>query len=254
MSEETNQDTLIENENFYRQIIEFSTETVIIHSNYKVLYINQSGADFLGAAKEDIVGERVLDIILKENKAAIEERIQKVLRENKPAGRIEQTISKLDGTKVDVEIYCYPVKFGDVSAIHSVINDITERKEIENEINLVSTPIVPLLDHIAVLPLVGAIKPKRVKQLLNVLPTRVREHATIDHLIIDVSGIYNFDKVAADFLHQLTSTMDVLGVETIITGIRPELALTAIQVGLNFHSMRKMATVKQALQSFLAEV
>lgn len=36
----------IEKENMYRQIVENTFETVIIHADHKILYINQSGAVF----------------------------------------------------------------------------------------------------------------------------------------------------------------------------------------------------------------
>jgi rsbT co-antagonist protein RsbR len=55
LSEKTYQ-SLVETEEMYRQIIEFSTETIIIHSDHKVLFINQSGADFLKAPKEVSLG------------------------------------------------------------------------------------------------------------------------------------------------------------------------------------------------------
>ncbi|MEC2074607.1 PAS domain S-box protein [Metabacillus fastidiosus] len=243
---EENYQSLIQSEKMYRQIIEFSKEIIIIHSDYKVLCINQSGADFLRASKEDIIGAGVLNIILKEYKKVIEERIQKVVSENEPAGRIEQTILRLDGTLVDVEIYCYPVIFGDKKAIHSVIRDITEKKEIERKINEVSSPVVPLLADIGILPLVGSINYERATLLLEDLPSKVQEQ-NIQCLIIDFSGIYNFDEVVADYLSKVNSIMKLLGVNTIITGIRPDLAVTVTKLGVDLLSMQTMATVKQAL-------
>lgn len=238
--------SLVESEEMYRQIIEFSTETIIIHTDYKVLYINQSGADFLRASKEDIVGARVLDIILEGNKKSIEKRIQQVVSKNEPAGRIEQTITRLDGTLVDVEIYCYPIIFDNVSAIHTVMNDITERRKIKKEVIEVSAPIVPLLDDIAVLPIVGSMDSERAIHLLEIIPSKVKEQNVLC-LIIDLSGIYNFDEMTTNYLFKISSVLKLLGVHTIITGIRPELALTASRIGVDLTSLKTFATVKQAL-------
>ncbi|WP_367946597.1 PAS domain-containing protein [Bacillus sp. V59.32b] len=77
---------LMERENMYRQIIEYSLETIVIHADHKILYINQSGANFLRAAKEDIIGARVLDVFQEKDRPAIKERIQKAMTENIPGG------------------------------------------------------------------------------------------------------------------------------------------------------------------------
>ncbi|WP_367946598.1 PAS domain S-box protein [Bacillus sp. V59.32b] len=62
---------------------------------------------------------------------------------------IEHVITKLDGSLVDVELYCHPVIYGDKKAVQSVFRDITKRKEAERnhkqllrEINEVSASIV----------------------------------------------------------------------------------------------------------------
>ncbi len=41
--------------------------------------------------------------------------------------------------------------------------------------------------------------------------------------------------------------MSLLGVQCILTGLRPELSRSAVQLGINLDSTRTMATVKNAL-------
>ncbi|WP_245917414.1 PAS domain S-box protein [Bacillus canaveralius] len=243
--------TILENEQIYRQIIEYSVETIIIHADNKVLYINQSGANFLRATKKELIGACVLDIFEENAKPAIKERIQTTMTENKSGELIEQTIFRMDGTPVEVELYCHPVLFGDKRAVQSTLRDITTRKEEERqhkrEINEVSAPIVPVLDGISVLPLVGSIDSDRAKQLLEVLPSIIQKRH-ITYLIIDFSGIYNFDELVTDYLLKISAVMGLLGVEAIITGIRPKLAQTAVELGVNLSGTRKMASVQQALE------
>lgn len=71
-----------------------------------------------------------------------------------------------------------------------------------------------------------------VIKLLEGVPTRVREQ-NIECLIIDFSGIYNIDTVVADYLFKINTVLSLLGVRSFITGLRPELALIAIQLDIN---------------------
>ncbi|OLN23748.1 PAS domain-containing sensor histidine kinase [Domibacillus antri] len=124
-----------ENEHMYRRIIEYSVETIVIHRNHKILYINESGAHFFKAPKEKIVGSNVLDPFQEKDKQMIVERIRHGMSGTGPAEVIELTISRFDGTKVEVELYCHPVMFGGKKAIQTVFRDITERKEAERRLN-----------------------------------------------------------------------------------------------------------------------
>ncbi len=244
----------VEKEDMYRQIVEYSFETTIIHADHKVLYINETGADFLRAKKEDIVGGCVLDIIQDECKDAIRSRIHKIMTENKPAELIEQTMLKLDGTPVDVEVNCTPVLFGNKRAIQSVLRDITKRRETEqrlkemtSEIFAVSTPIVPISEGIAVIPIVGQICEERTAQLLDSIPSNIQKYPNTTILIIDFSGIYNLDDVVVDFLFKIHAILRLLGVRPVLTGIRPELARIAVTIGQNWSGIQTFSTIKTAL-------
>lgn len=237
----------------YRQVLDYTIEPIIIHTDHTILYINQAAEVFFRGTKEDIIGASPLDIFQETSKPSIEARIQSAYE--KPAKVIEETIYKMDGTTVDVELYCHPVQIEDKKAIQTYVRDITRRREAEKrqdemtrEVNELSSTLVPVLDGIAVLPLVGAIDEVRAKQLLDIVPTRVRkEH--VECLIIDFSGIYNLDEVVTDYLFKMNGVLSLLGVRSIITGLRPELALVAIQLDINWASTHTMATVKDALQS-----
>jgi transcriptional regulator with PAS, ATPase and Fis domain len=68
----------IESEKLYQKFTEYFVETVVIHVDHKVLHINQSGANFLRATKEDFIGACVLDIFQEDSKEMIVERIRGV--------------------------------------------------------------------------------------------------------------------------------------------------------------------------------
>ncbi|MBY6036888.1 PAS domain S-box protein [Fictibacillus nanhaiensis] len=248
----SNGDTLVmDSREMYRQIVEYSFETTIIHADHKVLYINQSGADFLRSNKESIIGANVLDIFLEDAKSSIEERIRLNIEHNIIGELIELKVMRFDGTLVDVELYCHPVQFGQQKAVQSILRDITPRIEAEKKLkklmNEVSTPIVPVSDGISVIPLVGSIDEDKAIQLLDFIPSKI-QNENLNYLILDFSGTYNLDETVVDFLFKINSIMKLLGIRPILTGIRPELAYKAVEMGQDFSSIKTMKNVKEALR------
>lgn len=250
----TTQLSVAEREKIYQQIAEYSDETTIIHSNQKVLYINQPGAEFLKAEQAALIGANVVDVFTEDYKELITERIRTGMEDRTVGGLMETTVKRSDGTRADVELYCYPVEYGETVAIQSIIRDITKQKQTERDLlqlkNEISTPIVPIIDGLAVLPLVGSVDGDRSNRLLDIIPQKVQGE-NLNCLIVDVSGIYNIDNVVAEFLYKIDHIMRLLGIQLIFTGIRPELALKAIESRVDFSQLMTMGTVKQALKQYL---
>ncbi|TWT13269.1 PAS domain S-box protein [Planomicrobium sp. CPCC 101079] len=246
--------TAIEKEAIYRQIIEYSYEPTIVHSNYKVLYINKAGAEFFKADKDAIIGASVVDIFTEEYRELITERVRAGTEERKIGELIETAVRRFDGTASDVELYSHPVLFGETEAIQSVIRDLTGHKRLERDLmelkNEIATPIVPVFDGIAVLPLVGSMDGDRCKQLLEIIPVKVQGHH-LQVLIIDVSGIYNIDGVVINYLYKINAVLKMLGISPVFTGLRPELAQKAVEVCPDITTLTTKATVKQALRMLI---
>ncbi|MBO0998177.1 STAS domain-containing protein [Bacillus sp. SD075] len=116
----------------------------------------------------------------------------------------------------------------------------------QNLINELGAPVIPIVDAIAVLPLIGEIDTYRAKEILNVTPSKCISK-NITHLFIDLSGVSLLDTMVAQQIYQLISTLNLLGIQSTISGIRPEVAQTSIQLGLDFNQVSTYSTLKQAL-------
>jgi rsbT co-antagonist protein RsbR len=114
-------------------------------------------------------------------------------------------------------------------------------------LNAVSTPIVPVSEGIAVLPLMGSMDKDKATQLLESVPAKLQVF-DLRFLINDFSGVYNLDSVTVEFLFNITSIMKLLGIFPVVTGIRPELARRAVTIGKDLSAIRTMRNVQQALQ------
>lgn len=121
-------------------------------------------------------------------------------------------------------------------------------KEVQDEVNILSAPVVPVQEDVAVLPLVGKMDHDRASLIMERAVPLVAKQK-IQCLIIDFSGIVTIDATIAKHIFDIHNVLRLLGVDSIATGMRPELAQAAVEGGVDFSSIITFATVKQAIES-----
>lgn len=114
-------------------------------------------------------------------------------------------------------------------------------------IDELSSPVIKINAEIGVLPLVGDIDTLRAKKIFEYVPVKCTE-INISSLYIDLSGVSIIDTMVAHQIYQLTQMLNLLGIQSTITGIRPEIAQTAIQLGLDFSLIDTYSSLQQALK------
>ena len=108
-----------------------------------------------------------------------------------------------------------------------------------------SVPIVPLMKGTGVLPLIGNVDTERAKLLMEETLNQAIK-LRLEHLIIDVSGVMIIDTMVADQLFRVIDALSLLGVKTILTGIRTEVAQTMVSLGLNTDKLKVKGNLHQA--------
>jgi rsbT co-antagonist protein RsbR len=110
-----------------------------------------------------------------------------------------------------------------------------------------SVPVVPIIEGIAVIPLVGAIDTNRAQLIMEVSlneGTRLK----LSEIIFDVSGVLFIDTMVAHQIYRVVESLRLIGINTSITGIRPEIAQTIVSLGMDFSKLKTRANMRQALQ------
>jgi len=109
-----------------------------------------------------------------------------------------------------------------------------------------SSPVILIDKKTGVLPLVGDIDTGRARYILeNTLAECVDKN--VEHLFIDLSGVIMVDTMVAHQLFQIIESLNLIGVKSSISGIRPEIAQTAIQLGISFENISVTSTLERAL-------
>lgn len=124
----------------------------------------------------------------------------------------------------------------------------TARLEAQQEtIKELSSPVIPVGGKEALLPLIGQIDTARAKMILeNTLTQCVQKGVNL--LYLDLSGVVIIDTMVAQQIFQLIEALKLIGVKTVLSGIRPEIAQTAIQLGIDFNNVdikRKLQLIKE---------
>ncbi|PFA63131.1 hypothetical protein CN378_19070 [Bacillus sp. AFS015802] len=115
-------------------------------------------------------------------------------------------------------------------------------------INELSSPIIPLSETIAILPLVGDIDTTRAKYIMeHALEECVAKE--IHHLVVDLSAVPVIDTMVAQKIFELMNTLKLVGVHPVITGIRPAIAQTAVQLGIPLGALNIHSSLIQALRN-----
>lgn len=120
------------------------------------------------------------------------------------------------------------------------------KEETLKELAELSAPIVPIKQGMAILPLIGTFDQYRIDYLTEKTVPRIVE-LRIQSLIMDFSGVPTIETEFAHSLSLIGSTLCLLGVEIIITGVSPKLAKVAGQIGIDTRKAKTFGTLKQAL-------
>jgi len=125
---------LRESEERYRRIAEYSPDAILIHSEHRIVLVNQAMVQLLGAADAaQLVGQPSNFMLPAE---ALEESLgrAKSLYAGQSLRRVERVYQRLDGNAVDVEVASAPIVFDGRPAAHVTVRDISERKRGDEEL------------------------------------------------------------------------------------------------------------------------
>ncbi|WP_409296807.1 STAS domain-containing protein [Peribacillus sp. SCS-26] len=122
----------------------------------------------------------------------------------------------------------------------------TEEKQNQKIIEL-SSPIIPIQNGIAVLPIIGDIDVEKSEFIMNRVIPRITE-LKIECVIIDFSSIASIDTEISARIFTIYDILRLLGINAVFTGIRTDLVSRIIKSGINFSSIKTYATLQQALQ------
>ena len=135
LSSKLEEKVLRETEERSLQLVELSPDAIVVHTEMKVVYINNAGIELFGAThSKELIGKPVLDLIHPEDREFVRARIKKIESEGVSSPLREYRIVRFDGKAVDVEAKGTLIIYQGRPSNLVIIRDITVRKAAEGEL------------------------------------------------------------------------------------------------------------------------
>lgn len=117
-------------------------------------------------------------------------------------------------------------------------------------IRQLSTPVIEIWDDVLVLPVIGIVDSMRATEMMESLLKEVAEKGTRS-VIIDITGVDTVDTKTAESFFKMVKASKLMGAQTIMTGISPEIAQTLTQLGIDFSGIITCQNLKEGLKRVL---
>ncbi|MCP4543814.1 MAG: substrate-binding domain-containing protein [Chloroflexi bacterium] len=109
-----------------------------------------------------------------------------------------------------------------------------------------STPVIPIMDRIIVMPLVGSIDSMRARDITRSLLAGIRQQRA-KVVILDITGVPLVDSGVANHLNKTIQAARLKGAHTIITGISDAVAETIVDLGIDWSGVETVRDLRTGL-------
>ncbi|MBA3469271.1 MAG: STAS domain-containing protein [Herpetosiphonaceae bacterium] len=126
-----------------------------------------------------------------------------------------------------------------------------QQSRLRSLLSELSTPVIPILDGVVVMPLIGELDQARATELTGTLLNGITAHRA--HIVIlDVTGLPTIDSLLGKALIQAADAARLLGATPIMAGIRPDVAQTLTSLGISFTELVTVSNLQTGVQYALA--
>ncbi|KKE80726.1 RsbT co-antagonist protein RsbRA [Oceanobacillus caeni] len=113
-----------------------------------------------------------------------------------------------------------------------------------------SAPLIPVIEGITIMPLIGTIDTDRAKLIMESLLQGVITHNS-EVVLIDITGVPVVDTMVAHHLIQAAEAVRLIGAKCILVGIRPEIAQTIVNLGIDLTNFPTKSSLKKGFMAAL---
>lgn len=131
-------------------------------------------------------------------------------------------------------------------------HSIESQQQLFATVKQLATPLLPILDDVVVLPIVGHLDSQRAQDLMTTLLQGVAAHRA-RVAILDVTGIPMVDTHVLKLLIQAVRATELLGAHVIVTGIKGAMAQIIIEQGVDLRDLNTFRDLRSAIESLVTD-
>lgn len=243
----------VERATIFRSLAEGANDMIVMNDlSGTITYANSAAARLLAVERaEDLVGQPYMRFVSAQDHGAINQQMA-ALRAKKEPWKGAYTLMTTAGEHVPVVSSSIPLFGTDgtligtggiardererLALIESLRQSNDDQRHMLELLRQLSTPLVPVMDGILVMPIVGDVDTRRASQIMETLLDGV-SRAAADTIILDITGVPLVDTGVANALIQAARAVRLLGAEALLVGITPEVAQTLVGLGADLREL-----------------
>jgi rsbT co-antagonist protein RsbR len=247
----------------YRRMADNIQDGLTIIEGRDVVYLNDRVCEIFGHPRDELKHLSGLDIAAPEEKARIQALIEEAKAHGEPLESLMFWIMRPDGTRRYIHNR-YSTTYDDEGVLlrFVVTTDMTERKRAEMEreqlqqevieaqreaLKELSTPVIPVMERILVMPLVGSIDTMRARDIMRTLLEGISAHRA-KFVILDVTGVPVMDTGVVNHINKTIQAARLKGAQTIVTGISDAVAEAVVDLGIDWGAVETLADLRTGLR------
>ncbi|MDC3955361.1 PAS domain-containing protein [Polyangium jinanense] len=227
----------------------------------RFVLVNEEYAKFAGRTTAELLGRLGTSVLAAADAPKMDAADRRAMTE----GRLHfaATLTIPDGSRKTFVTVKFPIRDeqGELLGVGTVAIDMSREQEAEEAraalqekiiaaqeatIRELTTPLLPIADHVVAMPLVGTINEQRAQQILDALLDGITRHqATV--AILDVTGIRIVDTHVAHTLVHAARAAKLLGASVVLTGMSPAIAQTLVDLGADFQGLVTLGTLQSGI-------
>ena len=141
-----------------------------------------------------------------------------------------------------------------IASLAEILNDAIQEIELSVEtisrqqttIQELSTPILQVWDNVLV-PVIGVVDSMRSTDIMERLLIEITAQQA-RFVILDITGVEVVDTRTADHFIKMVKASELLGTKCILTGIRPAVAQTLVEIGVDLSTITTLKNLKSGLE------
>lgn len=139
----------------------------------------------------------------------------------------------------------------EIAQLEKLVDEKTA--DLHELIGEISSPIIPVLEGIVVIPLLGTYDEERTEELLEKTLQNLPKYKA-DYVVLDLTGMNNnFTEHAASLIEKLGTASSLIGTKTIIVGISPAVSITITGSGMDLSRFDCFQTLQHGMHFALAQ-
>lgn len=251
---------------FLRSILEALPSAVMVYevvspTEYRVVFVNNHSGNGTVDDQQATIGKRLTETLPAATAAQVAQRFHECVVSGQ-SQTVEDSYQLPDMVLWTVSTFV-PMRNANGRVTHILVTwtDITAEKQrqlaeqqhkeeiIEQQMAALaelSTPLLTISETTVVMPLVGTVDSRRVVQIMDTLLQGVStSRAAI--VILDITGVPIVDTQVANAFIRASQAVQLLGAQVVLTGIRPEVAQTLVQLGVDLRSIITRGTLRDGI-------